>query len=235
MQLCKMLIYRAQAADYYYLILYNPYTMENNNELFKTLHFFTEPGLQEEILQHGKVVSFNKGDVIVKDGQYVKFLPIVIKGSIRVYQQKEDREILLYYVRAEETCTMSLTAAYFENKSTSHGITVEPTEALIFPASMIAEWQLKYVSWNKYILKMFRSRYDELVGSLQRLAFDNINVRVMEYLKRKGQNEADRKIYLSHQNLADELGTTRVVISRILKQFEKEKKIKLFRGAIELL
>ncbi len=204
------------------------------NELFRTLHFFTEPGLQQEILEHGKVVSFNKGDVIVRDGQYVKFLPIVIKGAIRVFQQNEDREILLYYVRAEETCTMSLAAAYFDNKSTSHGITIEPTDALIFPASLINEWQLKYPSWNKYILRMFRSRYDELVGSLQRLAFDHIDVRIMEYLKRKGGNRPG-KIYLSHQNLADELGTTRVVISRILKQFEKDKKIKQFRGAVELL
>ncbi len=186
-------------------------------------------------MEHGKVVSFKKGDVIVKDGQYVKFLPIVIKGSIRVFQQKEDREILLYYVRAEETCTMSLAAAYFDNKSTSHGITMEPTEALIFPASRINEWQLKYPSWNKYILRMFRTRYDELVGSLQRLAFDNIDARIMEYLERKAQREAGKKINLSHQNLADELGTTRVVTSRILKQFEKDKKIKLFRGAIQLL
>jgi CRP/FNR family transcriptional regulator len=205
------------------------------SELFKTLHFFTEPGLQEEILEHGKIVQFNKGDVIVKDGQYVKFLPIVIKGAIRVFQQSEDREILLYYVRAEETCTMSLAAAYFDNKSTSHGVTIEPTEALIFPASRINEWQLKYPSWNKYILRMFRHRYDELVGSLQRLAFDHINVRVMEYLRQKALPDAERKIHLSHQNLAHELGTTRVVISRILKQFEHEKKIKLFRGAIQLI
>jgi CRP/FNR family transcriptional regulator len=130
---------------------------------------------------------------------------------------------------------MSLCAAYFDNKSISHGITIEPTEALVFPASCVTEWQLKYPSWNKYILRMFRNRYDELVGSMQRLAFDPINVRVMEYLKRKAQTNAGNKIHLSHQNLADELGTTRVVISRILKQFENEHKIKQFRGAVELL
>jgi CRP/FNR family transcriptional regulator len=208
--------------------------MENKNELFKALYFFTEPGLQDEILEHGKVVSFSKGDIIVKDGQYVKFLPIVITGAIRVYQQNEDREILLYYVKAEETCTMSLAAAYFDNKSTSHGVTVEPTEALIFPASRITDWQLKYPSWNKYILRMFRNRYDELVGAMQRLAFDNINVRVLEYLKTAARSGGSNTINLSHQSLARELGTTRVVISRILKQFENEKKIKLRRGAIEI-
>jgi CRP/FNR family transcriptional regulator len=209
--------------------------METTNNLYKKLAFFSELELQEELIKNGKIVSLNKGDVIVRDGQYIQFLPIVIKGAIRVFQQKEDREILLYYVRAEETCTMSLAAAYFNNKSTSHGVAIEPTEALIFPASLIMEWQLKYPSWNKYVMRMFRSRYDELIGSFERVVFEHINVRVMEYLKRKSQIEESRMINLSHQNLANELGTTRVVISRILKQFEKDKKIELFRGAIKLL
>ncbi len=85
------------------------------------------------------------------------------------------------------------------------------------------------------MMRMFRSRYDELIGSFERVVFEHINVRVMEYLKRKSQIEESRMINLSHQNLANELGTTRVVISRILKQFEKDKKIELFRGAIKLL
>lgn len=204
-------------------------------QLFKKLNFFTEPEFQKELLEQGKLMSFNKGDVIVKDGQYVRFLPIVINGSIRVYQQKEDREILLYYVRAEETCTMSLAAAYFNNKSSSHGVAVEPTELFIFPSTLIPSWQSKYPSWNKYVMRMFRSRYDELINSLERIAFDHINVRVMEYLKQKSEAESSPILHISHQSLAHELGTTRVVISRILKQFEREKKIKLSRGSIALV
>ena len=205
------------------------------SQLFKKLNFFAEPEFQKELLENGKLMTLNKGDVIVKDGQYVRFLPIVINGSIRVYQQKEDREILLYYVRAEETCTMSLAAAYFNNKSTSHGVAVEPTELFIFPSNLIASWQSKYPSWNKYVMRMFRSRYDELIGSLERIAFDHINVRVMEYLKKKSEAEASPILNISHQSLAHELGTTRVVISRILKQFEREKKIKLSRRSISLV
>jgi len=209
--------------------------MDLTNDLFKRITFFTEPGFKEELLQHGKLLSFNKGDVIVRDGQYVKFLPIVLKGAIRVYQQSEDREILLYYVRAEETCTMSLAAAYFNNKSTSHGVVTEPTEVLIFPASLIDQWQLKYPSWNRYVTEMFRTRYDELINSFQGIAFAHMDVRVMEYLKKKGLKDDSKSVDLSHQQLADELGTTRVVISRILKDYERQKKIKLFRGRIELL
>src|SRR5246127_84213 len=208
--------------------------MEPGSELFKKLSFFIEPELKEELITHGEVHSFNKGDVIVRDGQYVNFLPIVLKGAIRVYQQKEDREILLYYVKAEETCTMSLAAAYFNNKSTSHGVVTEPTDVLIFPAEKITEWQLKYPSWNQYVMQMFRTRYDELINSFQGIVFDHIDARLMEYLRNKSKQDNSRLIDLSHQQLASELGTTRVVISRILKDYEKQKKVRLFRGRIEL-
>lgn len=204
-----------------------------SDNLFQHLRFFTEPGFREELLMC-QVSTFNKGDVIVREGQYVKFLPIVLNGCIRVFQKKEDREILLYYVRAEETCTMSLAAAYFNNKSSSHGITVEPTEVLIFPAELVNKWQLQYPSWNKYVMEMFRTRYDQLINSFEALAFDHIPDRVMDFLQRKSQADQTRQLSLSHQQLASELGTTRVVISRILKQFEKEKKIKLTRGKILL-
>ena len=209
--------------------------MENLKNYFKDIGYFGDPVFKEELFNNGKLASFNKGDVIVRDGQYVKFLPIVIKGAIRVYQQKEDREILLYYVRAGETCTMSLAAAYFNNKSTSHGVVTEPTEVLIFPAELINQWQLKYASWNSYVMHMFRKRYDELINSFQTAIFENIDVRVLEYLKRKAHKEDEKFVGLSHQQLASELGTTRVVISRILKEYERQNKIKLFRGRIEML
>jgi CRP/FNR family transcriptional regulator, anaerobic regulatory protein len=209
--------------------------MTDITDLFKKINVFREPEFKAELIQHGKLLEFKKGDIIVRDGQYVKFLPIVIKGAIRVFQQKDDREILLYYVRAEETCTMSLAAAYFNNKSTSNGVVTEPTELLIFPADLIYQWELKYSSWNKYVIHMFRKRYDELINSFEGIVFEHIDLRVLKYLKDKALKEGNKMINLSHQQLAYELGTTRVVISRILKQYERKKKMKLFRGRIELL
>ena len=85
--------------------------MQVTKELNTKLSFLSEPDLQDELMQHGTLMEFNKADVVVRPGQYVKFLPIVLNGAIRVYQQNEEREILLYYVRKEETCTMSLAAA----------------------------------------------------------------------------------------------------------------------------
>lgn len=209
--------------------------METAADILKHISFFYEPGLKAELQQHGKLLNLNKGDVVVRDGQYVKFLPIVLSGAIRVYQQKEDREILLYYVKAEETCTMSLAAAYFNNKSTSHGVAAEPTDVLVFPADMVMQWQLKYPSWNKYMMHMFRKRYDDLINAFEGIVFEHIDTRVMEYLKKKSREAGGTSIHLSHQQLASELGTTRVVISRILKDFEKQNKVKLYRGRIDIL
>jgi CRP/FNR family transcriptional regulator len=209
--------------------------MNITDDLLKKFTFFKESEFKNELALHGKLLTLKKGDVVVREGQYVKFLPIVIKGAIRVFQQNKDREILLYYVRAEETCTMSLAAAYFNNKSTSNGVATEPTEILVLPAHLINQWQLKYSSWNKFVMHMFRKRYDELIRSFEGFVFDHINLRVLKYLKDKILKQETKSILLSHQELADELGTTRVVISRILKEYERQKKIKLFRGRIEIL
>jgi CRP/FNR family transcriptional regulator, anaerobic regulatory protein len=204
-------------------------------DLIRQLNFLSDVSLQEEVLNNGELLQLKKGDVIVKEGQQVKFLPIVLKGSIRVFQKKEDREVLLYYVRPEQTCTMSMAAAYFDNKSSSFGIANEPTEVLVFPSQLITEWQLRFPSWNRYVMRMFRTRYDELVKSLENIAFEHIDVRVMEYLKNKVEQDSRKVMNISHQRLANELGTTRVVVSRILKQLEHDKKIKLSRSAIQVL
>ncbi|WAC11521.1 Crp/Fnr family transcriptional regulator [Dyadobacter pollutisoli] len=208
--------------------------MEPNELLAKLPVAFAEPELRQEMSRHGKYLVVGKGDTIVREGQYLDFLPIVLKGEIRVFQQKEDREILLYYVRAGQTCMMSLSAAYFSNTSVSYGVATEPSEIFVFPTRMVSEWQLKYPSWNSFLIQTFRSRYEELLGSFESVAFDPIEKRVMTYLANRSRQESTTKIVISHQQLAYELGTTRVVISRILKGFEQHGKLNLFRGYIRL-
>ncbi|REG88690.1 Crp/Fnr family transcriptional regulator [Algoriphagus antarcticus] len=207
--------------------------MELPIDLFEKLNSFSEPELQKEILKNGKIIKASKGDILIREGQYLNFLPIVIHGLLRVYQENEDREILLYYVGPKQTCMMSLSAAYFDYYSTANGIAMEPSEILVLPSHLIAEWQLKYPSWNKFILRTFKSRYDELLNAFGNVAFKPINLRVKEYFSDYVKNHGTSKIPISHQILANELGTTRVVISRILKQFEKDNLIKLSRGSIE--
>ena len=208
--------------------------MAGPNELFKTLRSFREPALQEEMLNSGKVIEARKGDLLIREGQRLDFLPIVIRGLIRVYRQWEDREILLYYVKPEETCMMSLSSAYFNNVSAANGVAMEDSEILVVPARLVSEWQLKFPSWNQYIIHTFRSRYDELLSSFKSVAFDPIHIRVKEYLLARSKSGKTPRINISHQTLANELGTTRVVISRILKQFEQEGLLKQYRGYVLL-
>jgi CRP/FNR family transcriptional regulator len=205
-----------------------------SNLLFKRLTSFHEPELREEIVRNGKVISAKKGDVLIKEGQYLDFLPIVIKGSIRVFRKRDDREILLYYVGPQETCVMSLSSAYFDYNSAANGMATESTDILVLPAKVIADWQLKYPSWNRFIMNTFKNRYDELLQAFGKAVFDPIPIRLREYLLKVASYSPERAIRQSHQSLANELGTTRVVVSRILKQFESEKFVKLDRGLIKV-
>lgn len=195
---------------------------------------FPEPELKEEMLRHGKVITADKGDVLIKEGQRLDFLPIVLSGSIRVYRQWEDREILLYYVKPQETCMMSLSSAYFNNISAANGVAMERTEIMVLPARKISEWQLKYPSWNQFIISTFRARYDELLSAFGNVAFNPVAGRVKEYLLKRSKETDSKRVNTSHQKLANELGTTRVVVSRILKQLEKDGFIHQFRGYVLL-
>ncbi|OIQ22507.1 MAG: hypothetical protein BM557_00535 [Flavobacterium sp. MedPE-SWcel] len=201
---------------------------------FSSFNKVVELDLKEEIKQSGSIQSFKKGETLIREGQFLKTLPIVLSGSIRVFQTNEDREILLYYVLPQETCIMSLAACLFNNESTSSAVTEEDTEILFVPSSFVQIWQKKYASWNEYIMKAYRNRYDELLDSFNNVVFKKIDQRVLTYLNEYATTHNTQNIPLSHQALAYELGTTRVVISRILKNHETQGKIILHRGYIEL-
>jgi CRP/FNR family transcriptional regulator len=209
--------------------------MTLTKELFQHLKLFHEQGLQEEIIDRCELKTFGRGELIVKEGQYVRILPIVISGSLRVYQSREEREILLYFVEANETCMMSLSACFFNSESPSNAVAMEVSEILCIPSSMIVKWQKAYNSWNDFVIRTFRSRYDELLDSFESVAFHQIDKRVLTYLKARAARSKSHKIEISHQELANELGTTRVVVSRILKQLELEEIVELHRGYIKVM
>lgn len=208
--------------------------MEKTQPFPPILRHLSEPELQALIQEHGQVLETEKGETIVRQGQFLSALPIVLSGSVRVFQQRGDREIMLYYVMPGQTCMMSLTACFFNNESASQAVAMEPTRILMLPARFIAEWQRRFVSWNNFIIATFRKRYDELLDNFEAVAFETVEQRVMHYLKRRQSTNQKPKIDLSHQALANELGTTRVVISRILKQFEQEGLLRIYRGGVEL-
>ena len=209
--------------------------MTSQQEIFKVLSFIHEISLREEIISKSNLRTLQKNETLVREGEYVKILPVLLKGAIRVFQTRADREILLYYVEPSQTCMMSLSACFFNHPSAIQAVITEPSEILAIPARYIADWQQKYNSWNHFVIKTFRKRYDELLNTFESVAFDHMDKRVLNYLHQQRDKLNTPKISISHQQLANELGTTRVVISRILKQYELDQILKLHRGSVELL
>jgi CRP/FNR family transcriptional regulator len=205
------------------------------SDIFTRINLFHEPRLREEILEHCELQTFEKSEVVVREGQFVKVVPIVVSGMLRVYQTKEDREILLYHVEPSQTCMMSLSACFFNNESPSQAVAKEKTEAITVPTRYVTQWQKEYSSWNEFVIRTFRNRYDELLDALESIAFDHIDKRAIEYLKSMASKQQSKDVEISHHELANELGTTRVVISRILKQLEMDHLVKLHRGFIKVL
>ena len=206
-----------------------------HSDVFRRINLFPELKLREAIVEHCDLKTFEKDDVIVRQGQFVKVVPIVVTGMLRVFQTKENREILLYHVEPSQTCMMSLSACFFNNESPSQAVAKIKTQAITVPAEFVSKWQREYSSWNEFVIRTFRNRYDELLVTLESVAFDHIDTRVLEYLRSINSKQPSREIKISHQELANELGTTRVVVSRILKQLEMDNRVKLHRGSIKVL
>ncbi len=198
-------------------------------------HFLTNPQLQNKLLENSTILTIKKGETIIREGQYLKVLPLILKGSIRVFQQQDDRETLLYYVSAGETCMMSLSSCFFNSPSKSFAVAEEDTDILCVPVKFISEWQLEYKEWNDFVIGTFKDRYDELLESFNCVVFNNIETRIIAYLRNYVTKHKVNPVPFTHIQLANELGTTRVVTSRILKKFEQENKIKLLRSKIEVI
>ena len=191
--------------------------------------------LEEEILEHATIMHAKAGDILVREGQYLKILPLVMSGSLRVFQQSAEREILLYYVQPGETCIMSLSSCFFNIKSPSTAIADTETEILCVPANFIKEWQRKYDPWNEFVIGTFQGRYNELLNLFNSVVFNNIETRIADYLNSYSAKRNTKKVSVTHLALANSLGTTRVVVSRILKRFEQEGKVELLRNSIKII
>lgn len=204
------------------------------DSFIKKLQIF-ETDLIEELKQHAFISEHSKGDVIIKEHQYIKLLKIVLKGKVRIFQRNEDREILIYYVKDMETCTLSLSAGYQDCKSTVNAITEEDSVILNIPVRFIKDWSFKYRSWHHYTIKTFTESYNTLMVNYSDLAFSNLKERILVYILSEANNQNYCTVSMSHQRLANEFGTTRVVVSRLLKQLENENLIRLGQKKIQVI
>lgn len=198
-------------------------------------HIF-EPALIQEIQQFGTWQSFKEGDLIMDYGKYIRMMPIIVKGTVKVYRLDESgKEILLYYLSSNESCSMAYSCCVEAKKSEVKAIAEDNVELIAIPHIKLDEWICKYPSWKNYIMRSFNERFIELLKSIESIAFHKLDERLIAYLKEKQRLNGSSVIKTSHTVIADELATSRVVISRLLKQLENDKKIILYRNELKLL
>jgi len=195
-----------------------------------------EPALLEEMLEVGELNSFKEGEIVMDYGKYIRMMPIVLKGTLKVLRMDESRnEILLYYLSSNESCSMAYSCCLEAKKSEIKAIAEDDVEILGIPHEKLDEWICKYPTWKNYIMRSFNDRFLELLKSIESIAFHKLDERLVAYLKEKQRHTGSSVIKASHYLIADELATSRVVISRLLKQLENNKRIILYRNEIKLL
>ena len=198
--------------------------------------FLLEKGIREEFDEVGSSLEFNAGDIIVEPNKYIKVIPLVLKGTIKVIRETNGgNELILYYIRSGESCAVSLSTSLMNKLSNIKAVAEENVELIAIPSSISSKWYEIYSSWRMFVLKTMDNRYDEIINALDSVAFKKIDERLVDYLKSKTKALQSNVLNITHQEIANELSTSREVISRLLKQLEQKGVLKLFRNKVEIL
>jgi CRP/FNR family transcriptional regulator len=194
-----------------------------------------EPELLQQ-LEKAKEVSIEAGQKLLNIGDTVKHIPLVTKGLVRVSRLEEDgRELLLYYIKPNESCAMTFTCCMQQYPSEIQAEAEEDTELLTIPVAVMDEWLVKYPTWKAFVMKTIRGRFKELLSTIDQIAFHKLDDRLVHFLKEKSKSTGSALINLSHEQIAANLATSREVVSRLLKKLENDKKLLLYRNQIKLL
>lgn len=200
------------------------------------IEFKSSPKIIEQLYAYGKARTFAEGDIILNEDDYIRAIPIVTSGSIKVIRTDEDgREILLYYISAGESCIMSLLGGMHQDTSKVKAIAEEECEILFVPVDKVTMLIKEYPEWLDYIFRLYHKRFEELLEVVNAVAFKKTDERLLNLIKMKSALSKSKTIHVTHEQLANELGTARVVVSRLLKQMETEKLVILGRNKISLV
>jgi len=200
-----------------------------------TLYAQLEPALLDEIEKKATIKTFKSGEIIMRTGQYVKSTLLLIEGSIKVFRENEEGdEFLMYFLEPGEACAISLICASKMEASQIMAKSMEETTVILVPIQLMDEWMSKYKSWYYFVLETYRNRFEELLLLIDNVAFRNMDERLQFYLNRHASVNQSNILNLSHQQIADELNSSREVISRLLKKMEQRKMLMLHRNYIEL-
>ncbi|WP_420321486.1 Crp/Fnr family transcriptional regulator [Flagellimonas sp.] len=205
-------------------------------ELIQSYGQHFENSLIDEILQVGTFKEVPAGHTLMNIGEYVSAMPLLISGVIKVLREDRDGdELLLYYLEKGDTCSMTMSCCMGNAKSEIRAIAETDTKLIMVPIQKMEEWLAKYKSWRNFVFDSYQNRLNELLQTLDSVAFDAMDERLINYLKDKVRFSENNVIQNTHQEIAYDLHTSRVVVSRLLKKLEQLGKIELGRNYLRVL
>ena len=205
----------------------------NISELQALLPNFTDPKLLQALLEKGQLLHLEPGKVLMEPGQFVKMVPIVLEGSIKILRMDEEgKELFLYYLDPGETCALSLTCCTATKPSEIKAVVEEPTVLIGLPIVTHEQFTDEFKQWKDFVSNTYQRRFHEMLLALDAVAFKRMDERLMRYIVTKMKQYKANELHTTHQEIANELGTSREVVSRLLKQLEKKKWIELGRNVI---
>ena len=206
------------------------------DQLEQIVEFRTSPELIAKLKQYSTEKMYREGEVILDENSSIRAIPIVTKGTLKVMRTEEDgREILLYYIKAGESCIMSFLGGMHDEKSKVKAEVEEDAEILFLPMEKVSLFIKEYPEWLDYIFRLYHKRFEELLEIINAIAFKKMDERLLNLLHKKEELSGSKNLSITHEQLANELGTARVVVSRLLKQLEENCNLKLGRNKITLM
>jgi CRP/FNR family transcriptional regulator len=203
--------------------------------LHDTIGYILEEELIEEMSKIAKIRETVQDEIIIHVGDELKMIPIVVYGSIKVSRENPDGdELLLYYIEGGDTCAMTLQCCVRKTDSQIKATSMEPSLLLMFRSEYMQLWMDKYRSWREYILQSYHTRMLELMETIDEIAFMRLDERLIKYLTDQAKLLGNLELHHTHQQIADDLHSSRVVISRLLKQLENKGAIQIRRNRIIL-
>ena len=192
-----------------------------------------EPELLQEISKYSEVKEVEEGEILIRTGEHLTSAIIVLRGALKIYREGEDGgEYLLYYLQPGQACAMSMSCLRHQEQSQVMGMAVEDSEVLIVPMVKINEWVREYQSWQEFVINSYRNRFEEVLAVLDSVAFRGMDERLEFYLIKESKRIKTNNITVSHQAIANDLNTSREVVSRLLKKMEQRGLLELHRNSI---
>lgn len=202
-------------------------------ELNDAYGFLFEEELIKEIVDNGVMKRAKEGEIIMDINDYIISMPLLLEGAIKILREDKDgNELLLYFLERGDTCALTLSCCLGQTRSEIRAVAERDTTFIMVPVAKIGEWTAKYKSWRNFVFESYHSRLTEMLETIDTIAFMNMDERLLRYLQDKAKINQSEELQVTHQQIAYDLNTSRVVISRLLKKLEIENKIHLQRNQI---